>query len=73
MYSSFIRYAPRKTFRPTCSSFKGHFTHQTETCFMDYRQKPSLVGRLKTKPGDHGTLNAHIYWFISFNHARGPT
>ena len=25
-----------------------------------------------TKPGDHGTLNAHNHWFILFYHARGP-
>jgi hypothetical protein len=26
---------------------------------LDYFQKPHLGGKLNTKPGDHGTLNAH--------------
>ena len=31
---------------------------------LDYFQKPSLGGRPNTKPGDHGTPNAHNRWFI---------
>ena len=33
--------------------------------YLDYFQKPSLGGRPNTKPGDHGTLNAHNCWFSS--------
>jgi len=40
---------------------------------LDYFQKPSLGGRPNTKPGDHGTPNAHNCWFIIFYHAWGPT
>ena len=38
----------------------------------DYSQKPLLGGRPNTKPGDHGTLNAHNRWFILFYHVWGP-
>ena len=43
--------------------FRGH---------LDYFQKPPLGGRLNTKPGDHGTLNAHDCWFILFRDVWGP-
>ena len=33
-----------------------------------YVQKPPLGGRPNTKPGDHGTPNAHKRWFILFYH-----
>ena len=33
---------------------------------------PPLEGRLDTKLGDHGTLNARNYWFIWFYHVWGP-
>jgi hypothetical protein len=36
---------------------------------LDYFQKPPIGGRPNTKPGDHGTPNAHNGWFILFNHA----
>ena len=39
---------------------------------LDYFQKPPLGDRLNTKPGDHGTPNAHNRWFILFYHAWGP-
>ena len=39
---------------------------------LDYFQKPHLGGRLNTKLGDHGTLNAHNHWFILSYHVRGP-
>ena len=39
---------------------------------LDYFQKPPLGGRSNTKPGDHGTLNAHNCWFILFYHVWGP-
>ena len=38
---------------------------------LDYFQKPPLGGRLKTKPGDHGTVDVHSHWFVLFSHARG--
>ena len=40
---------------------------------LDYFQKPPLGGRPNTKPGDHGTPNAHNRWFILFYHVWGPT
>ena len=39
---------------------------------LDYFQKPPLGGKPKTKPGDHGTSNAHNHWFILFYHVWGP-
>ena len=39
---------------------------------LDYFQKPPLGGRPNTKPGDHGTPNAHNHWFILFYHVWGP-
>ena len=39
---------------------------------LDYFQKLPLEGRSNTKPGDHGTPNAHNHWFILFYHVRGP-
>jgi hypothetical protein len=39
---------------------------------LDYFRKPPLGGRPNTKPGDHGTLNAHNRWFILFYHVWGP-
>ena len=38
---------------------------------LDYFQKPLLGGRPNTKPGDHGTLNAHNCWFILFHQVWG--
>ena len=38
---------------------------------LDYFQRPPLGGRFDTKPGDHGTLNAHNRWFILFYHVWG--
>jgi hypothetical protein len=32
-------------------------------------QKPPLGSRPNTRPGDHGTPNAHTCWFILFYHA----
>jgi hypothetical protein len=37
---------------------------------LDNFQKSPLGGRPNTKPGDHGTPNAHNCWFILFYHAR---
>jgi hypothetical protein len=39
---------------------------------LDYFQKPPLGGRPNTKPGDHGTMNAHNHWFVVFYHVWGP-
>jgi hypothetical protein len=39
---------------------------------LDYFQQPPLEVRPNTKPGDHGTPNAHGRWFILFYHAWGP-
>ena len=39
---------------------------------LDYFQKPPLGGRPNTKPGDHGTPNAHNRRFILFYHVWGP-
>jgi hypothetical protein len=38
---------------------------------LDYFQKPPLGGRFNTKPGGHGTPNAHNHWFILFYHVWG--
>ena len=35
-------------------------------CHFHYFQKPPLGGRLYTKPGEHGTLNALNRWFNYF-------
>ena len=40
---------------------------------LDYYKKPFFGGRLNTKPGDHGTPNAHNRWLILFYHAWRPT
>jgi hypothetical protein len=36
-----------------------------------YFQTPSLGGRFNTRPGDHGTPNAHNRWVILFCHVWG--
>jgi hypothetical protein len=41
---------------------------------LNYSQKPPLGNRPNTKPGDHGTPNAHDHWFILFlSCVRDPT
>ena len=35
---------------------------------LDYSQNPPLGGWPNTKPGDHGTRNAHNHCFILFYH-----
>ena len=37
-----------------------------------YFQKAPLGGRPNTKPGDHGTPNAHNHWFILFHQVWWP-
>ena len=39
---------------------------------LDYFQQLPFGGRPNTKPGDHGTPNAHHRWFILFYHTWGP-
>jgi hypothetical protein len=39
---------------------------------LDYFQKPLLVGKPNTKPGDHGTPNAHNRWLALIYRVRGP-
>ena len=39
---------------------------------LDYFQKPPLESRPNTKPGDHGTPNAHNRWLTLFYHVWGP-
>ena len=39
---------------------------------LDYFEKPPLGGRLNTKPGDHGTPNAHNHWLTLLYHDWGP-
>jgi hypothetical protein len=38
---------------------------------LDFFSKPPLGGRPNTKPGDHGTSNAHNRWFSLFYHVWG--
>ena len=40
---------------------------------VDNFQNPPRRGRPNTKPGYHGTLNAHNRWFIIFYHVWGPS
>ena len=40
---------------------------------LDYSQKPLLGGRPNTRPGNHGTPDAHNRWFILFYHVWGLT
>jgi hypothetical protein len=45
------------------------------SCFMVnciIFKKPLVGGRPNTKPGDHGTPNAHNRWFILFHHVWRP-
>jgi hypothetical protein len=50
-----------------CKSLHG-FLHGIEWIMfhghLDYFPKPPLGGRPNTKPGDHGTLDAHNRWFV---------
>ena len=39
---------------------------------LDYFQNPPLGGRLKRKPRDHGSLNAHNRRLIILYHVGGP-
>jgi hypothetical protein len=39
---------------------------------LNYFQEPPLEGRPNTKPGDHGTPNAHNRWFILLYHVWRP-
>jgi hypothetical protein len=55
-----------------CKVYMDFILHGIE-CIMfhdhlDYYQIPHLGGRPNTKPGDHGTSNAHNCCFIIFYH-----
>ena len=49
--------------------FHGHFDYFQKKRKIE--KKTSFGCRSNTKPGDHGTLNAHNRWFILFDHVRG--
>ena len=58
-----------------CEVYMDSYMASNGSCFMvawTIFQKPPLGGRPNTKPGDHGTSNAHNRWFILFCHVRGP-
>jgi hypothetical protein len=58
-----------------CKVYMHGFLHGIEWIMfhghLDYFQKPLLGGRPNTKPGDHGTPNAHNHWFFRFYHVWG--
>jgi hypothetical protein len=54
-----------------CEVYMDSYMALNGLCFhghLDYFQNPPLGGRPNTKPGDHGTLKVHNYWFIIFMH-----
>jgi hypothetical protein len=59
-----------------CKVYMVSYMAPNGSCFMvtwTILQKPPLGGgRPNTKPGDHGTPNAHNCWFILSYHAWGP-
>ena len=57
VYMDYCMAANGSRFMVTWAIFKNHLLE---------------VARPITKPGDHGTLNAHNRWFILFYHAWGP-
>ena len=54
-----------------CKSLHGFLHGIMFHGHLDCFQNPPLGGRPNTKPEDHGTLNAHNYWFIIFYHVWG--
>jgi hypothetical protein len=57
-----------------CTVYVDSYMASNGSCFMvtwSVCQNPSLGGRLNTKHGDHGILNAHNCWFILFYHMWG--
>ena len=59
-----------------CKVYMDSYMASNGSCFMItltiLNKKPPLGGRPNTKPGDHGTPNAHNRWFILFYHVWGP-
>ena len=54
-----------------CRVYMDAYMAWNGSCFMvtwTIFKKPPLGGRPNTKPGDHGTLNAHNPWFILVYH-----
>ena len=57
-----------------CKVYKDFYMASNGSCFMItwiIFKKSLFEGKLNTKPGDHGILNAHNYWFILFYHVWG--
>jgi hypothetical protein len=54
-----------------CEVYMDSYMASNGSCFMVtwtiFKHHLLEVG-LNTKPGDHGTPNAHNHWFISFYH-----
>jgi hypothetical protein len=58
-----------------CKDYMDSYAASDGSCIMVtwiIFQQPPLGGRPNTKPGDHGTPNAHILWWITFYQAWGP-
>ena len=58
-----------------CKVYMDCYMTSDGSCLMVtwmFFQKPPFEGRSNTKPGDHGTPNAHNRWFILFYHVWGP-
>ena len=55
-----------------CKVYMDSYMASNGSCFMItltiLNKKPPLGGRPNTKPGDHGTPNAHNCWFILIYH-----
>ncbi len=58
-----------------CKVYMDFYMASNGLCFMVtwiISQKPPLASKPNTKPGDHGTPNAHNFSFILFYHVWGP-
>ena len=58
-----------------CTVYVEYYMASNGSCFMvtwTFFKKPHLGSRPNTRPGDHGTSNAHNRWFILFYHAWRP-
>ena len=54
-----------------CKVYMDSYMASNGSCFKVtwiILKKPPFGGRPNTKPGDHGTPNAHNHWFIQFYH-----
>ena len=57
-----------------CKVYMDSYLASNGPCFVltwFLLKEPPLGGRPNTKPGDHGTLNAHNRWFILFYYVWG--